>query len=213
KAVFIFGGLRGFQQLSGTTAIAFYTHEIFETAGDDISAHHAVMVYYLVQLILTTLSSSIVDKAGRRPLLIISMAGSALALFIEGTYFYIQTQTSIETGSFSMISVIGLTGFRYGDCSFEIFTNYESMDCMSHFTVLRKPYCGDRWYRWSFSRISQLKKNETCTLCIDESENSQLPSLIFSATNVKLLPLLFLSFPLCQKCVFFTLRELLMELL
>ncbi|RZC41190.1 Sugar tr domain containing protein, partial [Asbolus verrucosus] len=185
------------------------------------------MVYYLVQLILTTLSSSIVDKAGRRPLLIISMAGSALALFIEGTYFYIQTQTSIETGSFSIISVIGLMGFviifslgmqsiptcmlgelfptnvkAFALCLADVYFSvmatvaskflqitkvkyglYVSFYGFTVCSLIGKPYCGDRWYRWSFCRISQLKKNKTCTLCIDESENSQLPSLIFSATN------------------------------
>jgi sugar porter (SP) family MFS transporter len=111
KAVFIIGGLRGFQQLAGTTAIAFYTHEIFQTAGDDISAHYAVMIYYSVQLILTMVSSSIVDRAGRRPLLLISMAGSALALFIEGTYFYILNETSVDISSFSIVAVVGLIGF------------------------------------------------------------------------------------------------------
>lgn len=111
KAVFIIGGLRGFQQLAGTTAIAFYTHEIFQAAGDHISAHYAVMIYYSIQLILTMVSSSIVDRAGRRPLLLISMAGSALALFIEGTYFYILNETSIDTSSFSIVAVIGLLVF------------------------------------------------------------------------------------------------------
>lgn len=111
KAVFIIGGLRGFQQLAGTTAIAFYTHEIFGAAGDDITPHYAVMVYYSVQLLLTILSSSIVDRTGRRPLLLISMAGAALALFVEGTYFYIATNTTIDTSSFSIVAVIGLISF------------------------------------------------------------------------------------------------------
>ncbi|XP_044270096.1 facilitated trehalose transporter Tret1-like [Tribolium madens] len=111
KAVLIIGGLRGFQQLAGTTAIAFYTHEIFQTAGDHISAHYAVMIYYSIQLVLTMFSSSIVDRAGRRPLLLISMAGSALALFVEGTYFYILNETSIDTSSFSIVAVVGLLAF------------------------------------------------------------------------------------------------------
>ncbi|KAJ3664090.1 hypothetical protein Zmor_008287 [Zophobas morio] len=111
KAAIIAGGLRGFQQLAGTTAIAFYTHEIFETATDRISNHHAVMIYYAIQLVLTSLSSSIVDRAGRRPLLLISMAGAALALFVEGTYFYILNETTIDTRPFSVVAVVGLLAF------------------------------------------------------------------------------------------------------
>nr|CAI5843209.1 unnamed protein product [Callosobruchus analis] len=111
KAVFIIAGIRGFQQFSGTTAITFYAQDIFREAGDDISPHHASMIYFSVQLIFTMVSSSIVDKAGRKPLLMISMAGSAFALFLEGTYFYIKTETSIDTTSFDFIPVIVLIGF------------------------------------------------------------------------------------------------------
>nr|CAH7719476.1 unnamed protein product [Callosobruchus chinensis] len=89
KAVFIIAGIRG----------------------DDISPHHASMIYFSVQLLFTMVSSSIVDKAGRKPLLMISMAGSAFALFLEGTYFYIKTETSIDTTSFDFIPVIVLIGF------------------------------------------------------------------------------------------------------
>nr|CAH7719466.1 unnamed protein product [Callosobruchus chinensis] len=111
KAVFIIAGIRGFQQFSGTTAITFYAQDIFREAGDDISPHHASMIYFSVQLLFTMVSSSIVDKAGRKPLLMISMAGSAFALFLEGTYFYIKTETSIDTTSFDFIPVIVLIGF------------------------------------------------------------------------------------------------------
>lgn len=111
KACFIIGGLRGFQQFSGTTAITFYTQDIFRQAGGNILPHHASMIYFSVQLLMTMVSSSIVDKAGRKPLLIISMSGSAFALFLEGTYFYVQTQTNIDTSSFTFVPVIVLIGF------------------------------------------------------------------------------------------------------
>lgn len=111
KAVLIIAGLRGFQQFSGTTAITFYAQEIFKHAGDDISPHHASMIYFSVQLLLTIVSSSIVDKAGRKPLLIISMAGSALALFFEGAYFYVKTETHLDTSSFAFLPVVVLIGF------------------------------------------------------------------------------------------------------
>ncbi|KAJ8963766.1 hypothetical protein NQ314_005399 [Rhamnusium bicolor] len=111
KAVFIIVGLRGFQQFSGTTAITFYAQAIFREAGDDISPHHASMIYFSVQLLVTMISSGIVDKAGRKPLLIISMAGSAFALFLEGTYFYVRSETQIDTSSFGFVPVVVLIGF------------------------------------------------------------------------------------------------------
>nr|XP_023020581.1 uncharacterized protein LOC111509119 [Leptinotarsa decemlineata] len=111
KAVFIVAGLRGFQQFSGTTAITFYAQPIFKEAGDDISPHHASMIYFSVQLLVTIVSSSIVDKAGRKPLLLISMAGSALALFLEGVYFFMKNQTDIDISSFSWVPVAVLIAF------------------------------------------------------------------------------------------------------
>ncbi|EFA00434.1 facilitated trehalose transporter Tret1 [Tribolium castaneum] len=111
KAVYIIMALRGAQQLSGTTAITFYTQLIFEEAGDDISSELATVIYFSVQFLLTILCSSIVDKAGRRPLLVLSLTGSACALFLEGTYFFIKTQTAIDVSSFTCIPVISLIGF------------------------------------------------------------------------------------------------------
>ncbi|KAJ8924980.1 hypothetical protein NQ315_001145 [Exocentrus adspersus] len=111
KAVFIIAGLRGFQQFSGTTAISFYAQAIFKEAGDDISPEHASMIYFSVMFLVTIISSSIVDKAGRKPLLMISMAGSCLALFLEGTYFYIKSETSIDTQPFDYMPVAVLIGF------------------------------------------------------------------------------------------------------
>ncbi|KAJ8954034.1 hypothetical protein NQ318_004327 [Aromia moschata] len=111
KAVIIVAGLRGFQQFSGTTAITFYAQSIFKEAGDDISPHHASMIYFSVQLLMTMVSSCIVDRAGRKPLLMISMAGSAFMLFLEGTYFYVRSQTPIDTSSFGFVPVVVLIGF------------------------------------------------------------------------------------------------------
>ncbi|XP_063914995.1 facilitated trehalose transporter Tret1-like isoform X2 [Zophobas morio] len=111
KAVYIIMVLRGAQQFSGATAITFYTQSIFKEAGEDISSELATIIYYTVQFLLNILCNSIVDKAGRRPLLILSLLGSALALFVEGTYFFIKTQTTIDVAPFSFLSVISLIGF------------------------------------------------------------------------------------------------------
>lgn len=111
KALIIVAGLRGFQQFSGTTAITFYAQEIFAQAGSDVSPKKASIIYFSVMLGMTMVSSSIVDKAGRKPLLIISIIGSIIALFTEGTYFYIKNNTSIDTLPFEYIPVVSLVLF------------------------------------------------------------------------------------------------------
>lgn len=111
KALFIMMILRAAQQFSGTTAITFYTQYIFKETGDNISPELATIIYVSVQLVLAMFSSSIVDKAGRKPLLIISSIGSAITLLIEGSYFYLKLCTDINIDSFSIVPVVSLIAF------------------------------------------------------------------------------------------------------
>ncbi|XP_050294866.1 facilitated trehalose transporter Tret1-like [Anthonomus grandis grandis] len=111
KAVFIMVIVRGAQQLSGVTAITFYAQIIFIEAGDNISSETATIIFFSVQLCLSLFASTIVDRAGRRPLLIGSISGGALFLFTEGMYFYIKTCTNIDVTPYSVIPVVGLIGF------------------------------------------------------------------------------------------------------
>lgn len=110
KALFIVLGLRAAQQFSGTMAITFYAKSIFSETGN-LSANTATMMYFSIQLCLCIISSIIVDKSGRRPLLIVSITGAAVCLLIEGIYFYIDKCTSVELSNFSFIQAFALIGF------------------------------------------------------------------------------------------------------
>ncbi|XP_017771113.1 PREDICTED: facilitated trehalose transporter Tret1-like [Nicrophorus vespilloides] len=111
KAVIIMIGLRTVQQLSGITAITFYTKTIFDDAKTSISSELTTIIYYSVQLILTCMSSLILDKAGRRPLMIFSTIGIIISLSFEGAYLYIDSETSIDVSEFTYIPVIALLTF------------------------------------------------------------------------------------------------------
>lgn len=112
KAIGIMMILRAAQQMSGTSAIIFYTKPILQEAGDNLSVELETIIYYCVQFIMTFICSSIVDRTGRRPLLLISISGSALFLFIIGTYFYLESCTEINLSNVSYIPLIGLIGFN-----------------------------------------------------------------------------------------------------
>lgn len=111
KAVAIMVILRTAQQLSGVTAITFYAKMIFKEAGDDISSEIATIIFFSVQLMCTALCSSIIDRAGRRPLLLLSIAGSGLALLVESVYFYFKMHTEHDVSKFSAVPVTALIGF------------------------------------------------------------------------------------------------------
>ncbi|CAH0546001.1 unnamed protein product [Brassicogethes aeneus] len=111
KAAIIVFGLRAFQQFSGVAAIMFYAKIIFQEASTDISANLSTIIYFIIQLVMSLLSSFIVDKTGRRPLLIFSIIGSAVALATEGLYFYFENDELYSTSSLIYLPLIALLTF------------------------------------------------------------------------------------------------------
>ncbi|XP_072383910.1 facilitated trehalose transporter Tret1-like [Diabrotica undecimpunctata] len=106
RALLIMTLCRGAQQLSGNTAISFYAQNIFTSADSFVPAELASNLYFLIQLIVTIIASNMVDRAGRRPLILISVAGAGIALLVEGIYFYLKT--SVDVTNFTMVPIIAL---------------------------------------------------------------------------------------------------------
>lgn len=110
KALFITLGLRTVQQFSGVMAITFYAKIIFSESSH-LSSNISTLLYFVIQLSLCFMSSAIVDKSGRRPLLIISIVGSAVTLFLEGAYFFMQNCTNVDVTNYGYLQIIALVGF------------------------------------------------------------------------------------------------------
>ncbi|EFA01663.1 Facilitated trehalose transporter Tret1-2 homolog-like Protein [Tribolium castaneum] len=103
--------VRNAQQMSGVAAISFYTLSIFNEAGDFISPFTATVIYVSIQCFMTAVCSVLIDRTGRRPLLIASLIGSAISLFVLGTYFYIKDFTTIDISSFNFVPLLALLGY------------------------------------------------------------------------------------------------------
>ncbi|WP_330985668.1 MULTISPECIES: sugar porter family MFS transporter [Enterobacterales] len=77
-----------FQQITGINAIFYYAPEIFKTAGVDVSGAMSFTVLIGLTLVIATLVSMwIIDKVGRRSLLIFGSVGMAIALACTGMLF------------------------------------------------------------------------------------------------------------------------------
>lgn len=75
-------------QFCGINAIIYYSTKIFQTAGGGTDAAFASTVWVgLVNLVFTFVAIAFVDRAGRRPLLLIGSAVQVLALFLVGWMF------------------------------------------------------------------------------------------------------------------------------
>jgi SP family arabinose:H+ symporter-like MFS transporter len=80
-----------FNQLSGINAILYYLNDIFEKAGfDKGSSDFQAVLIGITNLIGVTLAMLVIDRIGRRMLLLIGSVGTTLCLFGVGTIFRLE---------------------------------------------------------------------------------------------------------------------------
>ncbi|XP_039032279.1 sugar transporter ESL1-like isoform X1 [Hibiscus syriacus] len=85
NALIIGVGLMLLQQLGGNSAIAYYTGSIFNEAS--ISGNLGLQVLAIVQIPASILGLFLMDRSGRRPLLLVSASGMCFACFLQGLSF------------------------------------------------------------------------------------------------------------------------------
>ncbi len=97
-------GLAIAQQITGINTIVYYGPTIFKLAGMSSSsvAILASVGVGLINVVMTVVSLQLIDRIGRRPLLLISLAGMTLSLVVLGLAFSLPQLT----GSLGMIALI-----------------------------------------------------------------------------------------------------------
>ncbi|XP_045615875.1 facilitated trehalose transporter Tret1-2 homolog isoform X2 [Procambarus clarkii] len=88
KPLMISLALMFFQQFSGVNSVLFNLTTIFSDAGSTISDNMSSIIIGVVQVASTFLATVLMDKAGRRLLLIVSASFMALSLVALGEFFY-----------------------------------------------------------------------------------------------------------------------------
>ncbi|KAK0575412.1 hypothetical protein LWI29_000098 [Acer saccharum] len=102
-------GLLVLQQLSGINAVLFYSSTIFASAGVT-SSNAATVGIGAVQVIATGVSALLIDRAGRRLLLIISSAGMTVSLLIVAASFFGKDYVSEDSSLHSIFAILALVG-------------------------------------------------------------------------------------------------------
>ncbi|MGC8640253.1 MAG: sugar porter family MFS transporter [Isosphaeraceae bacterium] len=96
--------LMAFSQFCGINAIIYYSSRIFASAGALHDAAFTSSVWVgLVNLLFTGVAIALVDRAGRRPLLLVGTAVQAIALAVVGWLFH--------TGTNGIVLLVAIVSF------------------------------------------------------------------------------------------------------
>lgn len=99
-------GLMFFQQLSGINAVIFYTSEIFTSAGSDLDPKIATIIVGAMQIFGTLLASVIVDKLGRKLLLIVSDLFMGISIIVLGLFFTLKERDLVDSSTLTDIGFL-----------------------------------------------------------------------------------------------------------
>jgi sugar porter (SP) family MFS transporter len=113
-AVFVGIGLAVFQQITGINTIIYYSPEILRMSGypSAKAAIFAAGIIGVVNVLITVVSVLLVDRLGRRFLLLFGTAGMAVALIVVGLAF--QRHTTGSAVSCAMIAYVIFFGIGLG---------------------------------------------------------------------------------------------------
>lgn len=108
KAIIIVSGILFFMQTSGIDVVLFNSQTIFQKTGSNLRPEIATIIIGAVQMLSSFITIFIVEKLGRKPLLIISGVGMSLTL----VRFYIIISDEL---------IFILIGDLFSDCTRTIF--------------------------------------------------------------------------------------------
>ena len=97
------------QQFCGVNGVIFFAEQIFIMAGAENPAMCTIIVG-VVQSVATLLSSVLVDRAGRKILLIISGVGMIVCLVALGYFFSVQ-ESKADISNIKWLPLVSVVGF------------------------------------------------------------------------------------------------------
>ncbi|XP_049812303.1 facilitated trehalose transporter Tret1-like [Schistocerca nitens] len=95
------------QSSSGVMVLVSYAADIFARSGAALDASVSSMVLGAVQTAMSAVAAAVVDRAGRRPMLLVSCAGCTVSLAAVGAYFYL-ANTGADVSSLGWLPLSAL---------------------------------------------------------------------------------------------------------
>ncbi|XP_053672714.1 facilitated trehalose transporter Tret1-like [Anopheles nili] len=97
-------------QMTGMQAILSYAQTIFSQISSDLTEAEMSIVLGAVQMVTVLFPVVLVDRVGRRPLMLWSSVGSTLGLLLGAIYFTLDA-AGVSVGDFGWVSFVGLVLF------------------------------------------------------------------------------------------------------
>lgn len=99
-------------ELCGCFTMLNYTATIFRDSGSSISPEFSAIIVGVIQLLGTYVATFLVDKLGRKILLVCSSIGSSLCLACLGMYSYFNS-IGIDVEAYSWVSIVSFSGMMF----------------------------------------------------------------------------------------------------
>ncbi|KAJ0237195.1 D-xylose-proton symporter-like 2 [Hirschfeldia incana] len=115
KALTIAGGLVLLQQITGQPSVLYYAPSILQTAGFSAAtdATRISILLGLLKLVMTGVAVIVIDRLGRRPLLLGGVSGMMISLFLLGSY-YIFYNTVPAVAVVALLLYVGCYQLSFG---------------------------------------------------------------------------------------------------
>ncbi|XP_072383998.1 facilitated trehalose transporter Tret1-like [Diabrotica undecimpunctata] len=116
KALTISMALVGGQQLSGITVVLFYTQSVFADAGVPIAPEMCTIIMGIVQIFASPAAPLLVNRCGKRFLLIISGLGMAVAHSILAFFFYLKNVQHADVSTLGWLPILSIVVYIITYC-------------------------------------------------------------------------------------------------
>jgi SP family arabinose:H+ symporter-like MFS transporter len=141
--IFLAVSIAAFSQFTGINAVLYYLNDIFGAAGfTKTSSGIQAVIIGVTNLLFTILAVSLIDKAGRKILLLIGSVGMTITL--SGIAFIFATQRHKDLLLYLLIVYVGSFAFSFGAVTWvyisEVFPNAvrgkgQSLGTLTHWVV------------------------------------------------------------------------------
>ena len=113
KPIFLAMAIAAFNQLSGINAILYYLNDIFAAAGfSRMSSNLQAVAIGVMNLVATLVGMALIDRVGRKRLLLIGALGTAASLACVAAIFYFNSHRSLLV--VALVAYIGFFAISQG---------------------------------------------------------------------------------------------------